>query len=166
MKFSGSITYILATDEGNRVKFEVQAMSALTKGTLEYPATPDWQTVWRLYNDRGNLIWEDARHHSIMPFSQADSAVDDFNFEVAKDGTVYTFQLFGRISGQTQFITQQSVNILTNSIVATPTPVPLPPTTVPLPETPPGEISIPAIAGISAGVVLVGVIILLLLLRR
>ena len=166
MKFTGSITYILPTDEGNKIRFDVQAQSALTKGNFEYPATPDWQTVWRLYNESGQLIWEDARHHSIMPFSSADSAVDDFSFEVAKGGSVYTFQLFGRISGEMQFMTQQAANIMTNNVVPAPAPVPIPQPTTPTPESPPGEVSIPAIAGISAGVVLVGVVVLLLMMRR
>ena len=180
IKFSGSITYILPTDEGNRIRFEVQGMSALTKGLFDYIATPDWQTVWRLYDDKGQKLWEDARHHSIMPGSQADSAIDDFGFEVDKSGSIYTFQLFGRISGETQFITQQAVDISTNSIVPTPapvpvpptpTPVPLPPSPVPLPEVPDPEpwdweIPFPAVAGISAGVLIAGAIILFLILRK
>jgi len=180
IKFTGSITYILPTDGGNKVRFEVQGMSALTKGTFDYFATPDWQTVWRLYNDKGLKLWEDSRHHSIMPGSQADSAIDDFGFEVDKSGSIYTFQLFGRISGETQFIAQQAVDISTNTVVPTPAPVPtppapapivLPPTEVPLPEVPEPEpwdlnIPFPAVAGISAGVLIAGIIVLLLVLRR
>lgn len=168
IKFAGSITYIIVTptDDGRKVSFDVQALATITKGLLDYSATPDWQTVWRLYDETGRLIWEDARHHSIMPFSQADSASDSFNFEVDKSGSIYTFQLYGRIAGETQFIAQQAIEISTNTVVPPPTPVPLPPSPVPLPTPTPPDIPIPIIGGISLGVVLLAGLALFLVLRK
>jgi len=185
LTFTGDISYILVTDEGTKVRFEVQAMSALTKGLFDWYAQANWQTVWRLYNSNGLKIWEDARQHSIMPFSQVDSAIDSFSFEVEKSGgSIYTFQLFGRIAGEMQFIAEQAVNISTNTSVPVPSPVPSPPTPAPVPIPPPEiplptppivdipeipdipEITFPAIAGISAGVIIVGALVLFMVLRK
>jgi len=177
VQFSGKITYILVTPQTGRVRFDLEGMANISKGLFEYPATPDWQTVWRIYDSSGRIVFEDARHHSMMPFSQTDSAIDRFSAEIDQADTVYTIQLFGRISGETGFIEQQSVTIAgepvaTPSPVPTPPkpmPVPLPPTPAPLP-TPPGDggdggFKWPEF-GMGAGAIVVIALIALVLLRR
>ena len=132
--FTGAITYIRPVVKDDSVVFELEGTINIAKGLLEYPATPDWQSVWRIYNQFGKLLFEDARHHSIMPFSQADSATDSFTAKVEKTGRVYTVQLWGRLAGETSLVDQKSVDIVTNIPAITPTPVPQPsPEPVPTP---------------------------------
>ena len=181
--FSGKITYILPKAENGTVSFQLEGMANISKSMLEYPTTPDWQTVWRIYDQYGSLLFEDARHHSIMPFSQADSAQDSFTARVDKSGQIYTIQLYGRLMGEMVFIDQQSVS-LAGQVAPTPTPVPqpppepapapLPPTPVPLPKPPEdGGFVFPDIPdllpgiGIGAGtIIVIGLALFLLLGRR
>ena len=177
IEFSGSISYLKPKLVGDTFSLSVEGNFAITKGLLDYFATPDWQTVWRVYNEDGQLLLEDARHHSIVPFSQADSATDSFTAEFDKSGSVYTVQVYGRIIGETGFIDQKSFNIYTNQPVPTPSPVPQPviPKPVPLPTpvapTPTAPelspfLSLPTIAGISGGIILLVVVALFLWGRR
>ena len=177
IQFSGSISYLKLSLVGDAISLSVEGNFALTKGLMDYFATPDWQTVWRVYNEYGQLLFEDARHHSIMLFSSADTATDSFTAEFNKGGDVYTVQVYGRISGETGFMDQKSFNIYTNQPVPTPSPVPQPiiPTPVPLPTPviptptrpkPSPFPSIPTITGISTGVIILAVLALFFLGRR
>ena len=177
IEFSGSISYLKPSLVGNTISLSVEGNFALTKGFTDYFATSDWQTVWRIYDEYGRLLFEDARHHSIMLFSQADSATDRFIAEFGKSGNVYTVQVYGRISGETGFIDQKSFNIYSGQPVPTPSsvpqpvipkPVPLPTPVVPTPVMPePSPIlSLPTIAGISTGVLLLIGVALFFFMRR
>ena len=179
INFSGSVSYLRPSLVGNTVNLTVEGNFAITKGLLDYPTTPDWQTVWRVYNEYGQRLFEDARHHSIMPFSQADTATDGFTAEFIKSGSVYTVQVYGQIVGITDFIDQKSFNIYTSQPAPVPpavpqpiipelVPLPTPVMPVPVPEPPtiPTIPGVPAIAGISAGVIILVVLALFLLGRR
>jgi len=176
IEFSGSISYLKPKLVGDTFSLSVEGNFAITKGLLDYFATPDWQTVWRVYSENGQLLFEDARHHSIVPFSQADSATDRFTVKFDKSGSVYTVQVYGRIGGETGFIDQQSLNIYTSQLVPVPPSVPQPvipqPVSLPTPVMPtptaptPNFPSLPTIAGISGGVILIGALALFLLRRQ
>ena len=177
IQFSGSISYLKPSLVGNAISLSVEGNFALTKELTDYFATPDWQTVWRIYDKYGQLLFEDARHHSIMPFSLADTAFDSFTAKLDKSGDVYTVQVYGRISGETGFIDQKSFNIYSGQLTPTPSPVPhpvmpepvpLPTPVMPTPVTPePSPIpGLPAIAGIGTGVILVVLVALFFLGRR
>ena len=125
--FTGRITYIRPAVKDDTVVFELEGMINIAKGVLEYPATPDWQSIWRIYSQYGRLLFEDQRHHSIMPFSGVDSARDSFQAKIEKKGRIYTIQLWGRLVGETGLVDQKSVDIVANIPAPTPPLVPQPP---------------------------------------
>jgi len=175
IKFSGSISYLKPSLVGNTISLSVEGNFALTKGLLDYFATPFWETIWRVYNKQGQLLFEDSRHHAVAPFGQADIATDSFIARFSASGDVYTVQVYGQIMGETGFLDQQSLNIYTSQLVPVPPsvpqpvipqPVPLPTPVMPTPTAPtPKFPSLPTIAGISGGVILL-VALALVLLRR
>lgn len=172
INFTGKITYVQVTDDVDKLMFDLQGDANISKGLTDYFATPDWQTVWRIYDNYGSKVFEDARHHSMMPFSTGDNAHDDFTARVNRSGNgVYTIQLFGKISGDMAFIEQESINVGSNEIVTTPPMVPtpqpvpdpvnLPTTPNPLPEGQGLDLGIPkTIFGISTGLVIVTAVVL------
>ena len=176
IKFSGSISYLKPSLVGNTISLSVEGNFALTKGLLDYFATPFWETIWRVYNKQGQLLFEDSRHHAVAPFGQADIATDSFIARFSASGDVYTVQVYGQIMGETGFLDQQSLNIYTNQLVPVPPsvpqpvipqPVPLPTPVMPIPTAPtPKFPSLPTIAGISSGVILLGALALVLLRKQ
>ena len=126
LKFGGSISYIKPSVSGENVSLSVEGNFSITKGTLDYFATPDWQTVWRIYDRYGQLLFDDARHHAIMVFAAADTANDNFKANFKGSGDVFTIQVYGRIGGETKFIDQKSVNVSSSQVVSTPASVPQP----------------------------------------
>ena len=174
--FTGAITYIRPVVKDDIVVFELEGTINIATGFLEYCVIPDWQSVWRIYNQYGKLLFEDSRHHSMMPFAQADSATDSFTAEVEKTGRVYTIQLWGRLAGETSLVDQKSVDIVTNIPAPTPTPVPQPPPepmptpfptpVVPTPKPPTPPLPKPVAPGLVGMGGLVFVLLLLFIFAR
>ena len=180
LEFTGKITYLVVAEEAGKVRFIMEGTANISKGLLDYFATPMWETVWRIYNQYGSKVYEDSRSHSIAPFAQADSGSDKFDIAINKSGQVYTIQLYGKFAGEMRFIDQKAVDISSNTVVDIPAPVPqppaatepvpIPPTTLPLPKVPgDGGIKIPtlpSLAGISTGAIIALALVVFLVLRR
>ena len=149
MEFSGSINYAEAVADGKDARLSLQGMANMVRGLLEYPATPIWYTVWRVYDPYARLLKEDSRSHSIMFFSQMDSASDDLTLTVPV-AAYYQVQLWGKLSGGEKLIDTAIISLgyvpspapapVTPAPVApTPTPRPVPlPTPTPYPAPAPG----------------------------
>jgi hypothetical protein len=128
MEFSGSINYVAVSRDNDNVKLALQGVVSMIRGFLEYPATPIWNTVWRVYDPYGRLLKEDTRSHSIMFFSQTDSAADDIALTVPV-ASYYQVQLWGKLSGGEKLVDAATVSL---SYEPVPSPAPVVPT--PLPE--------------------------------
>lgn len=147
-EYSGGITYAEAEDKDNKVTIILQGTTYLSRGLLEYFATPTWMTTWRIYDNYSKLLWQGNRYHSIMPFNTSDSATDSVEVTLDKQA-IYNVQLLAKLSSDPQKLVDEKRVDIAQPPVVTPPPVPpspsTPPVTPSLPDepvvTPPGGIT-------------------------